>query len=172
MKTTAIWILAGIFASIAVVLGQTNHLTLSIWFGIISVAFLLFSLLTHHTETKTIEQKTVYSPPEPLKIIILDNKEIFQTTYEGDPVEWNKFISALITNPFFPTKLRTTIQLQGAETFLLVDLLNKKLITPIPQNIIDLKTKAVALIHKEFMSDLPIEVRATILFKNYIEGRA
>jgi len=52
MKTTALWILASVFAGISVVLGQTNHLTLSIWFGIISVAFLLASLFTHNRESK------------------------------------------------------------------------------------------------------------------------
>lgn len=61
MKTTAIWILAGIFGSIAVLLGQTNHLTLSICFGVISVILLVLSLIVHNQETKpkiTIEEKS------------------------------------------------------------------------------------------------------------------
>ncbi|MFA5017519.1 MAG: hypothetical protein WC504_08230 [Methylobacter sp.] len=52
MKTTAIGIVATIFASIAGVLSQKNYLTYSIWFGLASVGFLLFSLFVHHSESK------------------------------------------------------------------------------------------------------------------------
>lgn len=52
MKTTATWILAGIFGGLAVVLAQTNHLSPSIWFGVISIALLVISLFVHNQESK------------------------------------------------------------------------------------------------------------------------
>jgi hypothetical protein len=61
------------------------------------------------------------------------------------------------------------MQSQGIEAFLLIDLYNKKLIDPAPKGITDFKTKSVALVHKGLMADLPIEVRATILSKKYID---
>lgn len=52
MKTNALWILASIFGGIAIVLGQTNGLALSICFGCISVAILLIALFVHRSENK------------------------------------------------------------------------------------------------------------------------
>lgn len=52
MRTTAFWILAGVFAGLAVLLTQTNHLVLSNWFGAISVILLVISLFTHRFESK------------------------------------------------------------------------------------------------------------------------
>jgi hypothetical protein len=58
MNTTAIWILASIFASIAVPLAQTDHLTLSIIFGTLSVAMLVISLFVPSKESnKVIDSK-------------------------------------------------------------------------------------------------------------------
>ena len=52
MKTNGLWILASIFGAIAVVLGQTNHIILSIWFGSISAGLLLIALFVHRSENK------------------------------------------------------------------------------------------------------------------------
>jgi len=61
MKTTAFWILASIFGSLAVLLTQTNHLALSNCFGAISVVLLVVSLFTHRVESKNqINPKTSY----------------------------------------------------------------------------------------------------------------
>lgn len=60
MKTTAFWILAGIFGMLAGILGQINHLLLSISFGIISLILLLVSLIMHNQETKIKNIKSVY----------------------------------------------------------------------------------------------------------------
>lgn len=65
MKTNALWIVASIFGGIAVVLGQINHLILSIWFGCISVALLLIALVVHRTENK----KSVGKPELKIELI-------------------------------------------------------------------------------------------------------
>lgn len=59
MITTALWILASIFGTLAVILNQTNHIILSNWFAAISVLLLVISLFTHRVETqKTIKSKS------------------------------------------------------------------------------------------------------------------
>ena len=102
MKTTAVWILAGIFGSIAVLLAQTNHLTLSIWFGAISVLLLVISLFVHRIESKnsiksenTVDNlnnnKDALSPEKLEKLIVLiknscDSKYNLRNTYRNDKI--------------------------------------------------------------------------------------
>ena len=171
-------ILASIFGVITGLSFSTNqNVLLSVGTALVASVFSLAAYFSKDKKDKQIEeihnfatnQETTHSQPMPLKIVILNSADAYKATYEGDPVEWNKFILALITNPFFPEKLRTTIQSQSIESFLLIDLENKKLINPPPKDITDLKTKAVALVHKGLMADLPIEVRATIISKKYID---
>lgn len=53
MKTTALWIVAGIFGSIAVVLSQMNYLKVSITFGILSIPFLVLALFALRKDNNT-----------------------------------------------------------------------------------------------------------------------
>ncbi len=53
MKTTALWIVAGIFGSIAVVLYQINYPQASIAFGILSIPFLVLALFALRKEKNT-----------------------------------------------------------------------------------------------------------------------
>ena len=65
LKTNALWILASIFGAIAVLLGQTNHIILSIWFGCISAGLLLIALFVHRSENK----KSIAKPDLKIKLI-------------------------------------------------------------------------------------------------------
>lgn len=60
MKTTAFWILAGIFGVFSGILGQINHLTLSIWSGVLSICLMFVALIVHNQETKIKKFKSVY----------------------------------------------------------------------------------------------------------------
>jgi len=53
MKTTGLWIVAGIFGSIAVVLSQMNYLKESIAFGILAIPFLVLALFALRKEKNT-----------------------------------------------------------------------------------------------------------------------
>ena len=169
---TKLVILASVTGGISALSFSTNqNILLSLSTALVASALYLPAYLTKDKKDKQIEEIHTIATKinEPLKIVILDSAEAYKVTFEGDPVEWNKFISALITNPYFPEKLRKTIQSQGIDSFLLIDLDNKKLIDPAPKGVTELKTKSVALVHKGLMADLPIEVRATIISKNYID---
>lgn len=71
MNTIALGIVASIFAGLAVILSQTNHLQLSIIFGVLFVIFSLLALFVHRKETsKTKADKKPIPPIAPDALIV------------------------------------------------------------------------------------------------------
>ena len=107
MKTTAVWILAGIFGGIAVLLAQTNHLTFSIWFGGITVVLLVISLFVHRIESKNsinsentigdLNKKREVIYPEKLEQLIVLIKDSCDSKYNLRNTHRNDKISHLLS---------------------------------------------------------------------------
>jgi hypothetical protein len=80
MNTTALWIVAGIFGSIAVVLSQMNYLKLSIAFGIPSIPFLILALFALRKEKN----------PDHRPKLILRHVTIKPHSHPSNPIECGK----------------------------------------------------------------------------------
>lgn len=156
--TTALRILSGIFTALAGLLFYFRYIMSGVAFSALAIATLLLSLFTHRKEE--IVKKG------PLKIIFLCADAAFTFTHEGDPMEWDTFIRMWSSFPKLPFKLKSAIQSHGIDSFDLIDLENKKTIT-FPKNTSKLKTRSIAFVHKDFMSDVPIEAKAFMISKTY-----
>ncbi len=136
--------------------------TASVWVTFATVLFIALGFCLYWQDIILKAQRI------PLKIIFLNNTEVHRVKYEGEPIEWNKLITAIIAEPSFPKRLKGFIQSQGFDSFILIDLEKLKIISP-PESTSKLNTKTIAMVHKKFMPDLPVDMRAKLIFKQYIE---
>jgi hypothetical protein len=156
----ALGVTAGIFSGLAGLLFHFGYQSSGFIFSALAIAALLFLLFIHRKEDQ--------SQRLPIKIVFLDNKEVFRTKYEEDkPVEFQKLIMALVSNPFFPPGLKKTIQSNGLASFDLINLEKKKLIPKQPKMMSGVKSTMIIFLHKDFMSDLPVETKSDIVLKTY-----